>query len=135
METLVHSLDGYIDRLTTLPPAPVVLPRLPQLLGPSEVDSDRVVEVLGCDPNLTAAVWNHLNPAAAIGHEQTSALVYLGNLVAHFMGFGYGHQALALRGREDAPELAGLEARDLPRCMIATFDEFRALEGTVAVQP
>lgn len=286
MATLEHSLDGYIDRVTTLPPAPVVLPRLLQLLGQPEVDSQRVVEVLICDPSLTAAVlrlcnsvcfaasepvsdlleavlrvgfdrvyelvvvvvgarsmrraqpgygidegelwkhsvatalaartmarevgagasvvftaailhdlgkivlahaleqsyarlireiqvnqaslleseatvlgvqhaeiggrllarwnfpddlvaavWNHHNPAAAIGHEQATSLVHLGNLVAHFMGFGYGHQALALRGREDALELTGLKPRDLPRFMIATFDQFRELERIVAVQP
>jgi putative nucleotidyltransferase with HDIG domain len=285
METPEHSLDGYIDRVTTLPPAPVVLPRLLQLLAQPEVDSRRVVEVMSYDSSLTAAVlrlcnsafygtstpmsdlleavlrvgfdrvyelvvmvvgeramrraqpgygidegelwkhsvatalaartmarevgaeagvvftaailhdlgkivlaqaleqsyarlireiqvnqasllegeatllgvqhaeiggrllerwnfpdelvaavWNHHNPAAAIGHEQAASLVYLGNLVAHFMGFGYGHQALALRGRADALELTGLKARDLPRFMIGTFDQLQELERIVAVQ-
>jgi putative nucleotidyltransferase with HDIG domain len=285
METLDQSLDSYIDRVTSLPPAPAVLPRLLVLLNKPEVDSSSVVEVIACDPGLTAsvlrlcnsvcfagstpasdlleavirlgfdrvyelvvtvvgaramrrpqkgygidegelwkhsvatalaargmardlgvdeslvftaailhdlgkivlaqaleqsyarlmqeiqvnqsslleseaavlgvqhaeiggrllarwnfpddlvaAVWNHHNPVAALGHEQLTSLVYLGNMVAHFMGFGYGHQALALRGRSDALQLAGLKAQDLPRYMIETFERFSELDQMVSVK-
>jgi putative nucleotidyltransferase with HDIG domain len=285
METLETSLDSYIDRLNTLPPAPILLPKLLLLLREPEVDSSRVVELIACDPALTAAVlrlcnsaffasatpasdlleavvrvgfdrvfelvvaivgartlrpaqkgygidegelwkhsvatalaakcmardhqadenvvftaailhdigkivlaqalersytqlikeirinqaslleseasvlgvqhaeiggrllarwnfpddlvsavWNHHNPAAALGHEQLASFVYLGNMVAHFMGFGYGHQALALRGRAEALSLARMQARDLPHYMIESFGLFNEMQVLVGAR-
>ena len=78
--------------------------------------------------DLVAAVWNHHTPAAAIGHEQLASFVYLGNMVAHFMGFGYGHQALALRGRVEALSFAGMRSEDLPHYMIETFGLFNEMQ-------
>lgn len=285
METLDQSLDAYIDRVQTLPPAPVILPQLLHLLGLPDVDSGRIVELISSDPSLTAAVlrlcnsaslassttvsdlfeavirigfgavyelvvaiigartlrsstrgygidegglwkhsvatalaaksmardagadqgvvftaailhdigkivlaqalensyqrlireievnqaslleseaqilgvqhaeiggrllarwnfpddlvsavWNHHDPLKAIGHERLASFVYLGNIVAHFMGFGYGHHALALRGRADALDLVGLSPVDLPRYMIETYDNLDALQTLVALQ-
>ena len=51
-------------------------------------------------------------------------MVYLGNMIAHFLGYGFGHQAFALRGRSDALECLGLTADDLPRYMIKTLERF-----------
>ncbi len=279
METLDSSLDAHIDRVSSLPPAPVILPQLLQLLNQSTVDSNRVVELISCDTALTAsvlrlcnsaifasgapasdlfeavmrmgfgrvyelvvaivgaramrpaqkgygidegllwrhsvvtalaakcmardagadegviftaailhdigkivlaqaleksyaglireieinqasllesearvlgvqhaeiggrllarwnfpddlvsAVWNHHDPLKALGHEQLASFVYLGNLIAHFMGFGYGHQALALRGRADALSLVEMQAKDLPRYMVEVYDQFGSME-------
>jgi len=83
---------------------------------------------------LVMAVWHHHNPAGASGHEPLAAVVYLGNLVAHFMGFGYGHQALALRGRAEALELAGITAQELPHFMIETYDLFKEMERLVGTK-
>jgi len=285
METITHDLDAYIDKVSTLPPAPVILPQLLHLLHKPEVDSGRVVELIECDPALTAAVlrlcnsaffasattasdlleavvrlgfdhvyqlvvaivgaramrpaqkgygidegelwkhsvatalaakcmarsrgadeslaftagilhdlgkivlaqaleqsyaklvkeiqvnqssllesesailgvqhaeiggrvlarwnfpdslvsavWNHHTPAAAIGYEQLTSFVYLGNMVAHFMGFGYGHQALALRGRAEALSLAGIQAQELPHYMIETFGLFNEMQALIAAK-
>jgi putative nucleotidyltransferase with HDIG domain len=285
METIDHSLDAYIDKVTSLPPAPIILPQLLHLLHKPDVDSSRVVELIECDPALTAAVlrlsnsaffasstavsdlleavvrmgfgrvyelvvaivgarsmrpaqkgygidegelwkhsvatalaakcmarvhgadeslvftaailhdigkivlaqaleqsytklvkevqvnqaslleseaailgvqhaeiggrllarwnfpdslvaavWNHHNPAAAVGYEQLAAFVYLGNMVAHFMGFGYGHQALVLRGRAEALSLADIKAQELPHYMIETFGMFNEMQALIGAK-
>ena len=77
---------------------------------------------------LVAAVWFHHNPAAGQPYERAAAYVYMANLVAHFMGFGYGHMALAMRGRKEALEILEMSAQDLPRYMIRTFEEIENLE-------
>ena len=285
METLDHDLDSYIDRVTNLPPAPVILPQLLLLLNKPDVDSGRVVELIQCDPALTAAVlrlcnsaffasataasdlleavvrmgftrvyelvvaiigarsmrtaqkgygidegelwkhsvatalaarcmardhgsdesavftaailhdigkivlaqaleqsysklvkeiqvnqaslleseasvlgvqhaeiggrllarwnfpdslvsavWNHHTPAAAIGYEQLTSFVYLGNMIAHFMGFGYGHQALALRGRAEALSFAEIKPQELPHYMIETFGLFNEMQALLGAK-
>lgn len=285
METIDQRLDDYIDRMTTLPPAPVIVPQLLHLLNQSEVDSSRVVSLIACDPALTAAVlrlcnsaffasstavsdlseavmrigfdqvyefvvaivgaramrprqkgygidegelwkhsvatalaarcmarargadeglvftaailhdigkivlaqaleeryekliseiqanqaslleseatvlgvqhaeiggrllarwnfpaglvvavWNHHNPTAAVGHEQLASFVYLGNMIAHFMGFGYGHQALALRGRAEALGFVAMQPQELPHYIIETFEQFTEMQALIAAK-
>jgi putative nucleotidyltransferase with HDIG domain len=285
METLDQRLDGYIDRVTTLPPAPMIVPQLLSVLNQPDVDISRVVDLVSCDPALTAAVlrlcnsaffgsvkpasdlseavmrigfervyefvvailgaramrppqkgygidegelwqhsvttalaarclarargadeslvftaailhdigkivlaqalesqyekliteiranqaslleseaavlgvqhaeiggrllarwnfpdalvaavWNHHNPAAAVGHEQLASFVYLGNMIAHFMGFGYGHQALALRGRADALSYVGMQPQELPHFMIETFEQFNEMQVLITAK-
>jgi putative nucleotidyltransferase with HDIG domain len=79
--------------------------------------------------NLVAAVWFHHQPEAAAVHERLASYVYLGNLIAHFMGFGYGHQAFALRGRVEALKILHISPDQLPRYMIQTFEGFEAVES------
>ncbi len=79
--------------------------------------------------NLVAAVWFHHQPSAAKPYERLASFVYLGNLIAHFMGHGYGHQAFALRGRAEALDLLGLSPDSLPRYMIKTFEQLNAVES------
>ncbi|HAV63217.1 MAG TPA: hypothetical protein DCY13_12735 [Verrucomicrobiales bacterium] len=85
--------------------------------------------------NLVSAVWFHHTPSAASPYERLASYVYLGNMIAHFLGYGFGHQAFALRGRSDALEILGLTSDDLPRYMIKTvdrFDEVQKLFGVLA---
>ncbi len=82
--------------------------------------------------DLVLAVRHHHDPLKALGHERLASYVYLGNLIAHFMGFGYGHHALALRGRSDALDLVGLQPKDIPGYMIATFEQFETMKALVA---
>ena len=84
--------------------------------------------------NLVSAVWFHHQPDGAKGHEKLASFVYLGNMVAHFLGCGFGHQAFALRGRSEALEILQLTPDDLARYMIKTlekFDEVQRLFGGV----
>lgn len=78
--------------------------------------------------NLVSAVWFHHQPEAAKPHEKLASYVYLGNMVAHFMGYGFGHQAFALRGRAEALEILGLTADDLARYMMKTLEKFAEVQ-------
>lgn len=84
--------------------------------------------------NIVSAVTNHHNPSQAAGHEKLTALVYLGNMVAYFMGFGYGHQAFALTGRNEALELAEIKAERLPVYMIKTFEQLATIRSLVNIK-
>jgi len=83
--------------------------------------------------NIVSAVWFHHNPAAAPSDKKLAAYVYLGNLIAYFMGYGYGHHAFALRGRTEALELAGLKPEMLPDFMIQTFEKLQTIDVFVKV--
>jgi hypothetical protein len=49
-------------------------------------------------------------------------------MIAHFMGYGFGHQAFALRGRAEALEILGLTADDLARYMMKTLEKFEEVQ-------
>jgi hypothetical protein len=55
--------------------------------------------------------------------------MYLANMVAYFMGYGYGHVAFAMRGRAEALEITGMQPSDLPRYMLETFDNLEKVKG------
>ena len=52
--------------------------------------------------------------------QRLTACVHLGNLLAHYLGHGYGHQAYAIRCRSEALELLGLKPGDLEQLLIKT---------------
>lgn len=72
---------------------------------------------------IVSSVWFHHQPKGASPHHRLAALVYLGNLIAHFLGHSYGHQALALRGRADALEILQISPDTLPQHMIETVEQ------------
>jgi putative nucleotidyltransferase with HDIG domain len=80
-------------------------------------------------PNIVSAVWFHHTPQGAGSHQRLAAYVYLGNMIAHFMGFGYGHQAFALRGRGEALSILGLQPESVPRFMIETFEQLSLVDA------
>lgn len=77
---------------------------------------------------LVAAVWHHHQPSLAEGQERLASLVYLGNMIAYFIGQGFGHQAFALRGRTEALELLNLKGDALPYYMIKTYESLEEIE-------
>jgi putative nucleotidyltransferase with HDIG domain len=79
--------------------------------------------------SLVDAVTYHHAPNDAGDNVRLASYVYLGNMLAHFMGVGYGHHAFALRGRAEALEHLGLSADDLPQFMMATFDKLADIEA------
>ena len=79
-------------------------------------------------PELVAAVTYHHAPGEAKQHKDWAAYAYLGNMIAHFMSYSFGHQAFAFRGREEALDLAGIQAEDLPNYMIETFEAIQTVE-------
>lgn len=59
--------DTYIDQVPQLPPAPTVVVELLGLLTDPDRDLDRIVELIGHDPSLTAEVLKHCNSAYFAG--------------------------------------------------------------------
>jgi len=93
-----------------------------ELLGfdHAEVGS-RLLERWGFPPELVFAVRFHHDPARAPAHGRLAAFACLANMIACFMGYGCGLEALALKGRAEALELAGLDPEDIPRRMTQAF--------------
>lgn len=85
--------------------------------------------------DLVAGVSFHHQPGEAGPHDRVAAFVYLGNLIAHFMGYSYGHQAFAFRGRDEALEILRLTPEQLPQFMIATFDRLLVVESLFHNKP
>jgi putative nucleotidyltransferase with HDIG domain len=85
-------------------------------------------------PNIVSAIWFHHDPAAAAPHERLASFVYLANMIAYFIGHGFGHHAFALRGRSDALDILGLKGDDLPKYMIQTYENFEMVNALLSVQ-
>jgi putative nucleotidyltransferase with HDIG domain len=77
---------------------------------------------------LVLSVRHHHGPSEATPHERITACVYLGNIISSYMGHNYGELAFAQDGREDALKILGLNAEDIPKYMIKTFDQLGAVE-------
>lgn len=56
-------IDDYLSRVKHLPPAPRILPELLQLLRRSDVDAEKVVNLIKYDPALTVGVLQLANSA------------------------------------------------------------------------
>ncbi|MFO1497060.1 MAG: HDOD domain-containing protein [Verrucomicrobiota bacterium] len=99
------------------------------LLGVQHAEiGGRLLERWNFPSNLTTAVCHHHDPANANDHSRLASMIYLGNMIAYFMGSGYGHPAFALRGRAEALEILRISGDQLPRYMIQTHDEINALQ-------
>ena len=57
---------------------------------------------------------------SAPNHAPLAACIYLANMIAAFTGHGYGFQAFAMRGRDEALEILALKGDELPLYMIKT---------------
>ncbi|HVY70291.1 MAG TPA: HDOD domain-containing protein [Verrucomicrobiae bacterium] len=66
--------DQYIDRVKDLPPAPTVATQLLGLFGDPDRDVDRIVELIGHDPSLTAEVLRRCNSALFRGDEAVTGM-------------------------------------------------------------
>lgn len=80
-------------------------------------------------PNIVSAVWFHHTPKGAAAHKKLASIVYLGNMVANFMGHGYGHSAFALRGRSEVFAILELEPKVVPELMMETFEQMEFVEA------
>lgn len=103
-----------------------------QLLGVQHAEvGGRLLSRWNFPPALVHAVWFHHDPAQADAFKRLAAVVYLGDMVAHFMGHGYGHLAFAIRGRAEAFSVLGAEPASLPHWMIRTFEKLKDVEELV----
>jgi putative nucleotidyltransferase with HDIG domain len=81
--------------------------------------------------SIVSAVTAHHQPANAESDKELAAYVYVGNMIAYFMGYGYGHHAFALRGRNEAFEILNLKPDELPGYMIKTFDKLQTVDSLI----
>ena len=102
----------------------LTLAELAELSGLSAEELRQLVE---CEALLPT------NPAAAEAHKKLASCIYLGNMVSHFMGYGFGYQSLALKGRVEAVQALNLNEDSLPRFMIQVQEEFASVEALLAV--
>ena len=79
--------------------------------------------------NIVSAVCYHHDPAAAGEHQRLASYVYVSNLIAHFLGYGFGHHAFAMRGRAEALEILGLRGEHLAELMITTYENFEVINS------
>jgi putative nucleotidyltransferase with HDIG domain len=100
-----------------------------QLLGVDHAEvGSRLLSRWKFSPGIVSAVWFHHSPRAAGSYQRLAATVYLANMVAHFMGHGYGHLAFALRGRSEALTILGLEPEFVPQLMMETFEQIQLVD-------
>jgi putative nucleotidyltransferase with HDIG domain len=85
-------------------------------------------------PPLVEAVRCHHDPGAAGDHAQLAAYAYLGNMIACFMGFGCGHQALAFRCRAEALDLAEISSAHIPGYMTKAFCALNDLQALLNIR-
>ncbi|MCC6233723.1 MAG: HDOD domain-containing protein [Verrucomicrobiales bacterium] len=78
---------------------------------------------------VVAAVTYHHAPQEAGTHARLAAHVYVGNMLAHMMGYGCGHVPFAIHGRSEAMRILGLGEESLPKFMIATFEKLGFVEA------
>jgi putative nucleotidyltransferase with HDIG domain len=79
--------------------------------------------------NIVSAVCYHHDPAAAGEHQRLASYVYVSNLIAHFLGYGFGHHAFAMRGRAEALQILGLRGEHLAELMITTYENFEVINS------
>lgn len=65
----MDSIDRYINGVQNLPPAPTVAVQLLDLFSDPNRDIDRIVELVGHDPALTAETLKRCNSAHLVGAE------------------------------------------------------------------
>jgi putative nucleotidyltransferase with HDIG domain len=79
--------------------------------------------------NIVSAVCFHHDPANAGEHQRLASYVYISNLIAHFLGYGFGHHAFAMRGRAEALQILGLRGEHLAELMITTYENFEVINS------
>ncbi len=84
--------------------------------------------------NIVAAVTHHHAPRGAEGHQRLTSCVYLGNMIAYFMGHGFGHIAFAIRGREEALSVLGLAPESIPQFMMETHQQMHLIDALFALE-
>jgi putative nucleotidyltransferase with HDIG domain len=105
-----------------------------KLLGVQHAEvGARLLERWKFPPNIVSAVWFHHTPKGAGRNQRLASYIYLADMIAHFMGHGYGHMAFALRGRSDALTILGLTSESIPQFLMEAFDEMHKVEALVSL--
>ena len=95
----------------------------------------RLLERWSFPEQLVRAVWQHHNPSQARPFERLAASVHVSDMIAHFLGYGHGHQAYAVRGQAEALEILGITGRDIECLMLRTDTALKETKWFTPKQP
>jgi putative nucleotidyltransferase with HDIG domain len=129
---LSQSLEGVYSKVVkeTEAQQQSLLDAEKKILGVNHAEvGGRLLERWKFPPNIVSAVWFHHTPKGAGAHQRLACLVYLGNMIAFFMGHGYGHVAFALRGRAEVLTALNIAPEDVPKFMMETFEQMHLVEA------
>jgi putative nucleotidyltransferase with HDIG domain len=109
----------YLDRVTSLPPAPLLLTKLLTLFREQSYDLDQVVELIGYEPSLTAQLLRTCNSACFAGEQPTAdifdAVTRIGVYQVYCLVAAiYGSKTKSLPGADK-----GVDVRELWRHSVA----------------
>jgi putative nucleotidyltransferase with HDIG domain len=133
---LSQSLNGVYSKLITETEMnqQSLLEAEKKILGVNHAEvGGQLLERWKFPPNIVSAVWFHHAPKGAGAHQRLASLVYLGNMIAFFMGHGYGHVAFAMRGRNEVLTTLGIAPEAIPQFMIETFEQMQLIEALFAL--
>ena len=106
-----------------------------RLLGMDHAEvGGRLLERWGFTGPVVDAVRHHHDPKRSGSASELASQVYVGNVLAHFMGHGYGHHAMAMHGHQEALQLAALAPGDIPLLMMGTMDKLRVNESLLNIK-
>jgi len=101
-----------------------------KLLGCNHAEvGGRLFEKWKLPEQLIAAVRFHHTPTAAGKHVRLAATAYVGNLIAYFMGYGYGNHPLSQSGRNEVPNALQLPSDELPQYMEESFRRLKQVKS------
>jgi putative nucleotidyltransferase with HDIG domain len=129
---LTHSLNGAYSKLIkeTETNQSSLLDAEKKILGVNHAEvGGQLLNRWKFPPNISTAVWFHHAPKGAGPHQRLACIVYLGNMIAYFMGYGYGHVPFALRGRAEVLATLDLAPEAVPKLMMETFDQMHMVEA------
>ncbi len=129
---LSHSLNGQYSKIVkeTETNQQSLLDAEKKLLGVNHAEvGGQLLNRWKFPPNIVSAVWFHHTPKGAGAHQRLACHVYLGNMIAYFMGHGYGHVGFALRGRAEVLTTLDLKPESIPQFMMETFDQMHMVDA------
>ncbi len=88
----------------------------------------RLLERWEFPENLVRAVWHHHEPLRARPHEQLAALVCVGDMLAHLLGYAEGHLAFAVQARGEALQLLEITSREVELLVLQTITTLETLD-------
>jgi putative nucleotidyltransferase with HDIG domain len=103
-----------------------------ELLGTDHaVIGGRLLERWSFPQELCEAVRHHHDPLQSKNHAAVAAGVHLADMLAHLVGFGFGHSAYAIRAHPESLSLLKLAASDIEPLIVKTqsaMSEFELLK-------
>jgi putative nucleotidyltransferase with HDIG domain len=121
LNSAVQDAQEKIMALTNGPEAQSLLEAEKSILGFEHAEvGGRILARWNFPEPLSASVWHHHDPIKARPHEHLASVVYVGDLIAHLIGYCHGHQAYAVRGRIEALEILEITQTDLELVALKT---------------